>query len=54
MSAGEVLVCEDCGKTSREDDTIKLTRCPYAYDLHGETIDAMLCDKCEELRSDEI
>lgn len=43
MNVENNLICEDCGKC---DDTVRDTICPFAEEIHGESIDVVLCDEC--------
>ena len=37
------LVCEDCGKRSPD---VSHTTCPYAEEIHNQSIPVTICDDC--------
>ena len=45
------MICDDCGK---EKEDVVQTTCPYAEDIHEETVDCTLCSDCYHERCMEI
>jgi len=37
-------LCEDCGRPGKK------TNCPYAEEVHGLHVEAVLCDECGRIR----
>lgn len=44
------LKCEVCGTTKDVETTV----CPYAQDIHGEEVPAILCKECHHQRCQDI
>lgn len=40
----EVLICQECGK---QDETVSVTYCGFAEEIHGELVEETICDDCE-------
>jgi len=49
-----MMVCEDCGTEGDEDNRVNETVCPFAEEIHGETVEVTLCARCEEKRAGDI
>lgn len=51
MEDASELKCNDCG-ISGED--VEETFCPYAAEIHGKEVEAVLCKDCYRERSREV
>jgi len=47
----DLLCCDDCGKSKDVDEE---ATCPFAEEMHGETIGCTLCADCYHERCMEI
>lgn len=45
------MICQDCGK---DDETVKVTNCPFQEEIHGIINKIIICKACYERRLEEI